>query len=86
MKVKELIENLQMCDPEDEVILKKDAEGNGYSPLSSLYEGLYVPDSTWSGDVYLRELTKQDKKNGFTEEDLYSGYDGQNAIILEPEN
>ncbi len=30
MKVKELIEELQSMDPEAEVIMQKDSEGNGY--------------------------------------------------------
>jgi hypothetical protein len=34
MKNKELIEILSAQDPEADVILQKDPEGNGYSPLS----------------------------------------------------
>ena len=48
--LKELISNL----PEDmEVILQKDREGNGYSPLEGGdSDAIYIPDSTWSGEVY----------------------------------
>lgn len=39
--------------PDDRpVVLEKDAEGNGYSPLAEAVEGMYEPDSTWSGQVY----------------------------------
>lgn len=52
MLVKELMEILQEFDPETEVILQKDAEGNGYSPLHFYYSGYYVADSTHSGSIY----------------------------------
>lgn len=34
------------------VILEKDAEGNGYSPLSAIGTGWYIARSAWSGKVY----------------------------------
>ena len=53
MKVKDLISELQNVDPEIEVIMQKDSEGNGFSPLSGIDpEAIYMPDSTWSGTVY----------------------------------
>jgi hypothetical protein len=86
MKVRELRELLSTASDDDEVILSKDAEGNGHSPLASAWPGIYVPDCTWSGDVYLRELTDEDRKQGYTEEDLYNGDDGRPAIVLIPTN
>jgi len=62
MKVKELIALLQKEDPEREVILQKDAGGNGHSPLSDLWTATYVPDSTWSGEVYPDSETDEDNK------------------------
>ena len=48
-----------LADVPDEaiVVLAKDAEGNDFSPLtlghlSRLRAGWYVPDSTYSGDMY----------------------------------
>jgi hypothetical protein len=50
MLVKQAIELLQSCDPDAVVIMAKDPEGNGYSPLSGVYGGeLYFPETTWSG-------------------------------------
>ena len=49
MKVSELIEILQKHDPDREVILQKDPEGNGYSPLCKANTGAYVPETTWMG-------------------------------------
>lgn len=34
------------------VILAKDAEGNGYSPLAAIEEAMYEATSTWAGEVY----------------------------------
>lgn len=50
MKVKELIELLSGQDPEREIVLSKDAEGNNYSPLENFSEGSYTPDTAWSGE------------------------------------
>jgi len=56
MTVKELLKELEDTDPETEVILQKDGEGNGYSPLAGVdIDTVYIPDSTWSGDIYPME-------------------------------
>ncbi len=53
MKNKELIELLSTLDPESEVILQKDAEGNGYSPLAGAdNDAVYIAETTWGGEVY----------------------------------
>lgn len=58
MKVKELIEQLNSMDPEAEIILQKDGEGSGYSPLSGAdHNAVYIPGCTWAGDVYSTEWT-----------------------------
>lgn len=70
------------------VIMQKDAEGNGYSPLSDVdgINNVYVPDSTWSGEVYYKKLTPQLRKAGFTIEDTYPDDDGINCVVLSPIN
>ncbi len=51
MQVKELIELLQAQDPERQVILSKDTEGNGFSPAANEYSvGWYEPETAWSGE------------------------------------
>jgi hypothetical protein len=53
MKVRELIALLSTAEPDSEVILQRDSEGNGYSPLYSVDCGsVYVPETTYSGEVY----------------------------------
>lgn len=86
MTVKELRKLLDEYPDDYVVILQKDTEGNGHSPLEGSWHGVYVPDSTWSGNVHLAELTEEDRGQGYTEDDLYDGDDGQFALILYPVN
>jgi hypothetical protein len=61
MKVKQLIKELSKLDPDSEVIMQKDSEGNYYSPLYCVDgNAVYVPDSTWSGVVYSRDWNADD--------------------------
>lgn len=50
IQLKNMIEDL----PDDmEVIIRKDAEGNAFSPLVDVDPNcFYMPKTTWSGDVY----------------------------------
>ncbi len=79
MKVKELIELLSTEFPEDEVVISIDEEGNGFSAINcisrSVFDGEYI---------YLRELTPELETQGFTEEDMYTGEDGKNCVVLWP--
>lgn len=78
MKAKDLIKILEQC-PDREVVLQKDAEGNGYSTLRGAWKGKYDPRYF---EVGLEELTEEDIKEGYGEEDLMK--DGVKAIILYP--
>ena len=61
MKIKELKEVIKCFDDDMEVILQKDGEGNGCSPLAEIDgNAIYVPDSTWSGDVYSTKWSAED--------------------------
>jgi len=84
MKVSDLIEMLHRHDPDREVILQKDAEGNDYSPLEELWIGAYRPETTWSGEAGLDELTDQDISDGYSKDDVIE--DGQKALFLVPVN
>jgi len=86
MNVKELKIILRDLDENDEVILSKDSEGNNYSPLADYALNIYVPDSKWSGEVRIKELTPELIEIGFGTEDLYDGDDGISAIVLYPTN
>ncbi|MBO5004901.1 MAG: hypothetical protein J6D03_06650 [Clostridia bacterium] len=64
MKVKELIEALKLENPEAEVILSADEEGNYFSPLEGTLgfgRGYYLPEKTWCG-TFLNEEYVKDKE------------------------
>jgi hypothetical protein len=85
MKVSELIEELKALDPDMEVIVQKDSEGNGYSPLAGVDPGaIYVADSTWSGEVYEAELTADEVC--MEEDDWQEILKMPRALILYPVN
>lgn len=58
MKSHELAKIL-LDNPDVNLIIQKDGEGNNYSPLSDIdFNVVYVPSScTWSGDVYSTRFT-----------------------------
>jgi hypothetical protein len=61
MNVRELKEVIANLPDDMEVVLQKDSEGNGYSPLEGAdSNAVYIPDSTWSGDVYDMNWTAND--------------------------
>lgn len=61
MIVSELMDRLAELPEDAEVILQKDAEGNGYSPLYEVDgKAVYVAETTWSGTVYSTEWTAND--------------------------
>jgi len=52
MKVKDLIERLSKCDPEDVVVLSRDPEGNNYSPVSEICGDLKFKEDRRDGEIY----------------------------------
>jgi hypothetical protein len=61
MTVKELKEAIANLPDEMEVVLQKDSEGNGYSPLAGTNpEAVYIAETTWYGDVYSMDWTSDD--------------------------
>jgi hypothetical protein len=60
MTLAELREALAALDLPDDtlVVLAKDAEGNGHSPLVEAKHAMYLADTTWSGERYLTEAQR----------------------------
>jgi hypothetical protein len=59
--VKDLIAALRDLPPDAQVIMQKDGEGNSYSPLAGVDgDAVYVPQTTWMGDVYSTSWTADD--------------------------
>ena len=76
--VQQLMEKLSAVDPKRVVILASDAEMNGFHPLTNaLIEGSYK-----NGEFGLENLTDEERKLGYTEEDIIK--DGMPAVILVP--
>ena len=62
MKVKELIELLQTCDPNETMVMIC-GDGDRFSPLSNyINRSIYRPDNNWWGDIveYEHERKKGD--------------------------
>lgn len=76
MTVAELIAELQALPQDSIVILQKDAEGNGYSPLCGVDgDCVYTADSSWSGEV----AGPEDRAEGY-------GAEGVPCVVLHPVN
>ena len=61
MNIKELKKAIKDLPDKMEVILQKDGEGNGYSPLVDIDSNVvYIPDSTWSGELWPMEWSADD--------------------------
>jgi hypothetical protein len=59
--IKELKKAIVDLPDEMEIILQKDSEGNGYSPLAVVdSECIYLADSLYSGDVFSTDWTAED--------------------------
>jgi hypothetical protein len=76
--------------PEDAiVVMASDAEGNSHSPLSSVNESMYLPETTWSGDAYptAEELAEKMAQpgSGWSEEDAAPD-DAVRCVLLGPVN
>ena len=85
MKVRELIELLSKMNPERLVVLQKDAEGNGYSPLSGADDNArYLARCTWDGEVMRETLSDEDRAAGFGDDDVTT--EGEPACVLYPVN
>ena len=82
MTVKELIETLSKINPEWEVVIAIDEEGNGFNPLEDI-ETNHMYDKL-THEISLKELTPELLKQGYTEEDLPYDQSGVDAVVLWP--
>ena len=84
MKVKELIEELPDCDPEEEVYLAADPEGNVFRELYGVDNeyALETGGGQFADGPWLRELTERKKELGYSKEDVHE--DAESVVILWP--
>jgi hypothetical protein len=86
--VGDLMDYLATQPRDRKVVLSKDAEGNGFSPLTEAAESMYAADSTWSGEVYItpEQLADSLANNGaYTDEDAAPD-DAERVVVLWPVN
>jgi hypothetical protein len=79
--VGELIETLSKLDKARIVVMSRDSEGNGYSPLAG-----YESDITFyekDGEIWYQKLTTKMIEHGFSDEDVRTG--GKPCVVLWPE-
>ena len=90
MKLSELKEKLNKLPAEYdncEVVCQKDAEGNGYSPLAGIDPfTVYIPETTWCGNVYSISYTAQDNCMEEDEWEKIKNDKSLAAIVLFPVN
>lgn len=86
--VGELMDYLTTQPRNRQIVLQKDAEGNGYSPLAEASVGLYVADSTYSGEVHpTPEDVTQWVADGLGQEgDWYVPEEAERVVVLGPVN
>jgi len=85
MTVKDLKAAIKDLPDDMEVILQKDSEGNGYSPLADVDpDAVYVPDTTYSGEVYDTKWSAYDA--GMDDEEWKEIKAKPRALILYPVN
>lgn len=83
MKVKDLKEKIKYLPDDMDIIVQKDAEGNGYSPLAGADANcVYVPDTTWQGEVYATDWNADDAL--LTEEEWKEVLEKPRALVLFP--
>jgi hypothetical protein len=85
LTVGDLLDYLAEQPRERPVVLEKDAEGNGYSPLSSAFEGMYVAETTWSGEVWPTSEQMDEPGSGYSEEDRAPD-EAERVVVLGPVN
>jgi hypothetical protein len=85
MKVKELKEAIEDLPDDMLVVLQRDSEGNGYSPLSGADPGgIYVAENTYSGEMYSDDWTADDC---CLEDDEWDALKkGDRTLVLHPVN
>lgn len=85
MRVKELKRILSKLPDDLLVVLQKDVEGNGYSPLNRIdgVNNVYAKESTWNGRVKFAKLTPKLIKQGFGNGDVGKG---ESCVVLVPVN
>lgn len=77
-ELKALLAGMNRLPDDTPVIIQKDSEGNGYSPLAGGESSWYVADNTYSGEAYPMPQDEND--------DQVNLDDAVTAVVLWPVN
>lgn len=77
--VKQAITILETLEPDRLIVLSSDEEGNEYRPMTSFFTGLYDPEYR---EIHMETLTEEDRKHGYTEEDLGDPDTDTKVVVL----
>jgi hypothetical protein len=84
MTVAQLKAELKSLPDDLLVVMSRDSEGNGFSPLSDVADNArYEQENAWSGEIRLKELTPDLKERGYTEDDV-ADENAPECIVLWP--
>lgn len=69
--------------PDVELIMQKDAEGNGYSPLSGVdFDVIYIAEKKWYGEVLSTKWSASDACMNESEwEEMKKEHSGKHAVL-----
>lgn len=67
MTVKQLIKQLSKMDQNRIVVVSMDPEGNGFSTVEAINDGMRFQD----GEIGYEKITPTMKTQGYTEDDIY---------------
>ena len=85
MKVKTLIKQLSTLDPDLDILMVADPEGNSFNLLRQVgSDNIGYTKSGYEYYICQRELTKKDSEAGYTEEDLGVDSKAKKCIVLWP--
>lgn len=85
MTVAELMDILGKRPPGQKVLQAKDAEGNDFSPLAAISEGMYDAVTTYSGDVYPTPEEVADPNTTYGPDDI-APEEAERVLIMWPTN
>jgi hypothetical protein len=87
MTVSELIESLEGCEPNTEVILASDAEGNSFCKVDDVYRGYFLPKIELARRGRIDEMYTFGKNEGDDENEYDKDYpspDDVQCIVIYP--
>lgn len=74
---------LQTQPREWRIVMSKDAAGTGHSPMAAALHAMYVPDTTFSGEIHPTNDQVDEADSGYDDEDR-APEDAEPVVLLIP--